>query len=160
MPIGPLALTAALRAEIEHAGSISFARFMEQALYHPEHGYYSSGRAVLGRAGDYFTSVSVGPLFGRLLAGQFAEMWAALTRRDDFVIVEQGAHGGEFAHDVLSAARREHPDFFGALRYLIIEPFPVLQRRQATALAEFSDKVDMATLLGRDAAFPRRPFLE
>lgn len=119
-----------------------FARFMEQALYHPEHGYYSSGRAALGRRGDYFTSVSVGPLFGHLLAAQFAEMWEALGRSDDFTIVEQGAHGGEFAHDVLSAAQREHADFFGALRYRIVEPFPILQQRQAITLAKLADKAE------------------
>ncbi len=114
---------------------------MEQALYHPAHGYYSSGRAALGRAGDYFTSVSVGPLFGRLLAAQFAEMWEALGRADDFTIVEQGAHDGQFAHDVLSAAQREHADFFAALRYRIVEPFPALRERQATTLANFADKI-------------------
>ena len=38
---------------------------MDAALYHPNWGYYSSGREIIGRRGDYFTSVSVGPLFGR-----------------------------------------------------------------------------------------------
>ncbi len=131
-----------VRDAIRARGPVTFAWFMEQALYHPAHGYYGSGRAALGRAGDYFTSVSVGPLFGRLLAGQFAEMWETLGRRDDFVIVEQGAHGGEFAHDVLSAARREYPDFFATLRYRIVEPFPVLQQRQTIVLAEFADKIE------------------
>lgn len=114
---------------------------MEQALYHPEHGYYSSGRARIGRAGDYFTSVSAGPLFGRLLAAQFAEMWERLGRGADFAIVEQGAYGGELAQDVLSAARSEHADFFAALSYRIVEPFPSLQQRQAAHLAVFHDKI-------------------
>jgi len=60
---------------------------MEQALYHPEDGYYSSGRAAIGRRGDYFSNVSVGPLFGKLLAAQFEEMWEALGRPDNFFIV-------------------------------------------------------------------------
>ncbi len=114
---------------------------MEQALYHPEHGYYTSGRAALGRAGDYFTSVSVGPLFGRLLALQFAEMWERLQRPTDFSIVEQGAHHGHFAHDVLTAARHEHTPFYSALRYQIVEPFPSLAKQQAHTLAEFPDKL-------------------
>jgi SAM-dependent MidA family methyltransferase len=141
MPTGDPDLVDFLRAAIRREGPITFARFMEQALYHPQHGYYSAGRATIGRGGDYFTSVSVGPLFGRLLAAQFAEMWEALGRVTDFTIVEQGAHSGDFAHDVLSAAQHEHADFFDALHYRIIEPFPVLRTRQTTALATFAGKV-------------------
>ena len=114
---------------------------MKQALYHPAHGYYSSGRSAIGRRGDYFTNVSVGPLFGRLLAAQFAEMWEKLGKIDNFVIVEQGAHHGDFARDVLEAARERAPEFFQALKYCIVEPFPVLQDRQSQALKEFAEKV-------------------
>ncbi|HAK07298.1 MAG TPA: hypothetical protein DCO65_08565, partial [Spartobacteria bacterium] len=46
-----------IRAEIAKRGHVSFAWFMQQALYHFEHGYYSSGRASIGRRGDYFTNV-------------------------------------------------------------------------------------------------------
>src|SRR4030095_6904464 len=67
-----------IRAEIGANGPISFARFMELALYHPEHGYYGSGRASIGRRGDFFTNVSVGPLFGKLVAAQFCEIWEKL----------------------------------------------------------------------------------
>jgi SAM-dependent MidA family methyltransferase len=115
---------------------------MEQALYHPEHGYYSSDRCAIGRRGDYFTSVSVGPLFGQMLAAQFAEIWETLDRPNDFVIVEQGAHHGEFATDVLQAARARNPDFFAALRYRIIEPFPVMRRRQEGVLRPFAAKTE------------------
>ena len=128
-------------AEIAQNGPVTFAWFMEQALYHPEHGYYSSGRAKIGRGGDYFTSVSVGPLFGRLMAAQFAEIWDALGRPTDFTIVEQGAHGGEFAHDVLAAAQERTPEFFEALQYQIVEPFSVLEARQRQALADYNTKL-------------------
>ena len=114
---------------------------MEQALYHREHGYYSGGRAAIGRQGDYITNVSVGPLFGQLLAAQFAEMWERLGKIDNFVIVEQGAHHGDFARDVLDAARSRFPEFFSALRYRIVEPFPPLQDRQSQTLSEFGDRV-------------------
>jgi len=90
-----------IRAEIEKRGPVSFAWFMHQALYHPEHGYYSSGRCAIGRKGDYFTNVSVGPLFGQLLGAQLAEIWERLGKIDNFMIVEQGAHDGRFARDVL-----------------------------------------------------------
>jgi SAM-dependent MidA family methyltransferase len=126
---------------VRKQGPQSFAWFMEQALYHPEHGYYSSGQAAIGRRGDYFTNVSVGPLFGQLLAAQFAEMWERLGKIDNFTIVEQGAHGGDFARDVLDATRERFPEFFFALRYRIAEPFPVLKDRQSQTLKDFGDRV-------------------
>jgi len=126
---------------IRARGPQPFAWFMEQALYHPVHGYYSSDRAEIGRRGDYFTNVSVGPLFGQLLAAQFAEIWERLGKADNFTIVEQGAHHGEFALDVLDSARRRFPEFFAALRYQLVEPFPKLQDRQSQTLREFGDRV-------------------
>ena len=119
---GNLALIDIIRAEIKDRGPQSFAWFMEQALYHPEHGYYSSGRCAIGRHGDYFTNVSVGPLFGRLLTAQFVEIWKQLGETDNFVIVEQ--------------------DFFAAFRYRIVEPFPILQDRQSQTLQSFRDKAE------------------
>ncbi|CAN5474185.1 SAM-dependent methyltransferase [soil metagenome] len=138
---GDAALTYLIRRRIAAAGPVPFAWFMEQALYHPEHGYYSSGRAAIGRGGDYFTNVSVGPLFGRLMEAQFAEMWTLLGAPEEFVIVEQGAHDGQFAHDVLATAETVHPAFFGALRYRIVEPFPILRARQIETLTPFKERV-------------------
>jgi SAM-dependent MidA family methyltransferase len=131
-----------MRETIRARGPQPFAWFMEQALYHPKHGYYGSGRAVIGRRGDYFTNISVGPLFGRLLAAQFVEIWERLGKIDNFIIAEQGAHDGQFARDVLEALREISPEFFSALRYRIIEPFPVLQDRQSQTLESFRDHVD------------------
>jgi len=139
---GNLALIRVIRAEIEKHGPVSFAWFMQQALYHPEHGYYSSGRCAIGRHGDYFTNVSVGPLFGQLLAAQLAEIWGRLGNPDKFVVVEQGAHHGEFARDVLESARKQWPNFFAALRYRIVEPFSILQDRQSQTLQSLADKVE------------------
>ena len=147
MTSGDPALIELLRAEIREHGPVPFAGFMEQALYHPEHGYYSSGRAAIGRRGDYFTNVSVGPIFGQLLAAQFAEIWQRLGQIGNFAIVEQGAHHGDFARDVLAWARERFPKFFAALRYRIVEPFPILQDRQSAAVAEFRDKVEWTTSL-------------
>ncbi|MGI8890614.1 MAG: class I SAM-dependent methyltransferase [Chthoniobacterales bacterium] len=135
-------LVGIIRDAIRRGGSVSFAWFMEQALYHPEHGYYSSGKCAIGRGGDYFTSVSVGPLFGIILAGQFAEIWQLLGRPEDFVLVEQGAHHGEFATDVLESARARAPEFFANLHYRIVEPFDVLRRRQEGVLRQFVGKVE------------------
>jgi SAM-dependent MidA family methyltransferase len=146
-------LTELIRQTIRAHGPHSFAWFMQQALYHPEHGYYSSGKCALGRHGDYFTNVSVGPLFGRLLAAQFTEMWEQLGDIDNFVIVEQGAHHGDFARDVLESLHKSRPDFFAALRYRIIEPFPILRDRQLQTLAGFEGKIEW-----RDSIDALEPF--
>jgi SAM-dependent MidA family methyltransferase len=147
MLAGDQALTDFIRRRIRRHGPVTFEWFMAQALYHPELGYYSSGRCAIGRRGDYFTNVSVGPLFGRLLAAQFAEMWESLGRPEDFIIVEQGAHHGDFARDVLEALRERAPDFFPALRYWIVEPFPILRERQRETVRDFGDKLTWAKSL-------------
>lgn len=109
---------------------MTFHDFMARALYDPEHGYYASGRARIGRKGDYFTSVSVGPLFGALLARQFAEVWEKLGRPEDFTLVEQGAHDGTLAADVLAALPPGMP-----ARLTIVEPFAHWRALQRTKLA-------------------------
>ena len=94
---GNPSLIAALRREIAAAGGrITFARFMELALYHPQFGYYRTGQTRIGRHGDFFTSVSVGPVFGRILARQFRH-WNA-------PVFEFGGRHGQLRHDVLAAA--------------------------------------------------------
>jgi SAM-dependent MidA family methyltransferase len=123
-------LTEKLRAEIAAHGPLLFRDFMARALYDPEHGYYASGRARIGRKGDYFTSVSVGPLFGTLLARQFAEVWEKLGRPADFTLIEQGAHDGTLAADILAALPAEMP-----ARLTIIEPSPHWRAAQQQKLA-------------------------
>jgi SAM-dependent MidA family methyltransferase len=131
-----------IRSEIRNRGPQPFSWFMEQALYHPEHGYYSSGRCAIGRQGDYFTNVSIGPLFGQLMTAQFGEIWEQLGELDNFIVVEQGAHDGQFAHDVLESAQSRAPEFFEALDYRIIEPFPILRERQSQMLEPFRNKIE------------------
>lgn len=131
MQTGDPQLIAIVRAAIAAAGPLPFARFMELALYHPRHGYYAGGRARLGREGDYFTNVSVGPLFGRLLARQFAAWQRALGGRR-VAVVEQGAHDGRFARDLLGAWCG------GPIGYTIVEPHPALAARQRHVLAPFT----------------------
>ena len=74
-------LEAIIRAEIERAGPITFARFMELTLYHPQLGYYvggEGGREPVGWAGDFFTSGDVSPLWGWAIAKQIHQFWQAL----------------------------------------------------------------------------------
>jgi SAM-dependent MidA family methyltransferase len=116
---------------------IPFRRFMELALYHPELGYYASGRASVGKEGDFFTSVSVGRIYGRLLAAVCREVWERLKRPEEFTIVEQGANDGNMAADILGAVAENEDPFHKALRYLIVEPFPVNEEKQRQKLAPF-----------------------
>ncbi len=146
------ALFEILQAEIARSGPIPFRQFMERALYDPTHGYYASGRAAIGQNGDFLTSVSVGPLFGRLLAVQFEEMWERLDRPARFEVVEQGANTGEFAQDVLSVAE-SRPEFFAALRYTIVEPFEMNATRQRERLARFAGQVTWSASLEALAPF-------
>jgi len=125
-----------LKQEISSRGPISFARFMEVALYHPEHGYYArADRASrTGKKGDFFTSVSVGSLFGRLLARQFEAWWRSDGTPGTFRIVEAGGMDGALAKDVLQSATTDFPAFRKAMRYTIVEPLPSLKALQQRTL--------------------------
>ena len=69
-----------ISAKVRAEGAIPFARFMELALYCPDCGFYEKEKDNIGKRGDFFTSVSVGELFGQLLAFQFSD-W--LTTKDE-----------------------------------------------------------------------------
>ena len=117
-------------------GVIPFRRFMEMALYHPDHGYYASGKANVGKGGDFFTSVSVGAIYGRILASICREVWERLGRPVEFTIVEQGANDGAMAADILRAICGAEDDLSRSLRFLIVEPFEVNRNRQQGKLKE------------------------
>jgi SAM-dependent MidA family methyltransferase len=111
-----------------------FSRYMDLALYDPREGYYTSGRAAVGREGDFFTSVSIGPVFGAVLAGQFLEMWEVLGRPPEFRLVEQGANDGRLSSDILKALS-ETP--LAGVPLTIIEPASILREKQAATLEGF-----------------------
>ncbi len=120
---------------------------MELALYCPLCGYYEQEADNVGRRGDFFTSVSVGGLFGELLAFQFAE-WLTppgtcgeLLTDSGIQIVEAGAHDGRLAQDILSWLRLQRPDLFARLQYWIIEPSTRRQDGQRGRLCEFEQQV-------------------
>jgi SAM-dependent MidA family methyltransferase len=136
--------------EIHASGSISFARFMQLALYCPVYGYYEKEEDITGRRGDFFTSVSVGPLFGELLASQFAH-WLEEVKtggaggaRRPLHWVEAGAHDGSLANDILKWLREWRPALFSRLEYWIVEPSPRRQASQRNALRDFAGRVRWA----------------
>ena len=108
-----------LAERIRRFGPITFADYMRECLYHPVHGYY--GKAESKRFADYYTSVDVHPIFARLLARQFAEMWESLGRPAEFMLVEAGAGVGRFATQVLDFCSVKLPALYAALRYVAVE---------------------------------------
>ncbi len=143
--------------EVRQHGVLPFARFMELALYCPLCGYYEQEADNVGRRGDFFTSVSVGSLFGELLAFQFAEWLSAFGTRGGpptdggIQVVEAGAHDGRLAQDIMGWLRLRRPDLFATLQYWIIEPSTRRQKWQRGRLREFQQQVrwfpDVASLL-------------
>jgi SAM-dependent MidA family methyltransferase len=121
---------------IRTSGPISFAEFMELSLYHPQLGYYARAAQRTGRAGDFFTSVDVGALFGELLAKQFAEMFrvmqAAASQPVD--LIEAGAGNGRLSRDVLDAAQRFDPDFYESIRLSLVERSAAARAAQMNTL--------------------------
>ena len=97
-----------LIARIRADGPITFAAYMEACLYDPEYGYYSGG--LDRRRADYYTSVDVSPVFGRLLARQLEEMWRALDR-PQFAIVEGGAAPVRWRSKYLISPKSGCPSF-------------------------------------------------
>jgi len=133
---------AVIREEISKSGAISFARFMELALYCPETGYYERKKDNVGRRGDFITSVSVGSLFGELLAFQFAEWLAELPAAEGRpAMVEAGAHDARLARDILTWLGTHRAELFDGMEYVIVEPSPNRRRWQEETLAGFSSKV-------------------
>ena len=96
-----------LRREIRERGPISFARFMDLALHHPELGYYACGPARIGPAGDFVTASDAGSAFGRALARQIVEVDHVLGHPDPLDVVEFGAGHGRLARDVLEALEND-----------------------------------------------------
>jgi SAM-dependent MidA family methyltransferase len=95
---------------------------MALALYAPDKGYYSGRPRRIGRQGDFYTAVSVGPLYGKLIAEQAARIWASGGRPTPFVLAEQAAHDGQLMADMLTEITARHPEMAAALEVILIEP--------------------------------------
>ena len=119
---------------------ITFAEYMDLALYHPQYGYYNSDRLKIGAKGDFFTSSSLGKDFGELLATQLVQMWQILGQPADFVLVEMGAGEGFLANDILVYLESQYPDFLANLEYLIIEKSEKLIYKQRHLWQKWLDK--------------------
>ena len=137
----PANATTALRKIIHERSPLSFAEFMELCLYHPEHGYYAKEPKQVGRAGDFFTSVSSGPLFGRLIAEKIASWWREETITGPWRILEPGPNNGDLARDILTHLQTHHPNVASELTYVTLDPLPLPRTFQQKALASFGAQV-------------------
>jgi SAM-dependent MidA family methyltransferase len=122
-------LVARLRAH----GPISFADYMETALFDPDDGYYTR-HASLGFDGDYVTSVDLGPAFGRSLARAVADLWTLLGKPAPWDLVEAGAGRGILMRDLLAGLERERADAARSARPAIVEVSPRMRAQQSLAL--------------------------
>lgn len=137
MPLGQPGLVAKLVARIEREGPITFADFMEAALYDPDFGYYTTSGPRIGFDGDYCTSPDIHPIFAELLGRQIAQAAEAVIPSGDFTIVEMGGGKGFLAGNLLNAYRRDCPALLNRVRYILVERSPAmvaLQQRHLDAL--------------------------
>jgi len=115
-----LELEAEIQRRIQAKGRITFAEFMDLALFWPRGGYYASPDRI-GAAGDFYTAPGAHPAFGALLAVQLHQMWQDLDRPRLFHVVEMGAGGGLLCRDILTYSANLPDDFVDSLRYLCLD---------------------------------------
>jgi SAM-dependent MidA family methyltransferase len=126
------ALLALICAEIgqQSTHTISFARYMELALYQPGLGYYSGGATKLGKDGDFTTAPEMCPLFGQALARSASTLLPERPMR----ILELGAGSGQLAHDFLKQCQSLGLEI---QQYAILELSGSLRARQQAILHQF-----------------------
>jgi SAM-dependent MidA family methyltransferase len=138
--IGHPRLVDKLVARIKRDGPLSFADFMEAALYDPEFGYYMTPGPRIGREGDYYTSLDAHPIFAELIGRQVAQAAEAISSSGDFTIAEMGAGKGLLARHLLDSCRRNNPAFLSRIRYILIERSPAMIAAQQEHLRPLLDE--------------------
>ena len=131
--------------KIAARGGVPFPEYLDIVLYDKQRGYYAKSQDQVGSEGDFYTSVSVGPMFGRLLARRFVKGWDDAGNPHTWRILEIGAHDGKLAADILSEIRAFRPDAWQALEYAIAEPLPRLRDSQEKRLAGLATKLRIVT---------------
>lgn len=134
-----------IKDRIKAKGPMTFESFMAMALYHPGLGYYASPGTEIGRAGDFYTSPHLHPIFGAMLGRQAEEMWEVMGKPSEFTIVEAGGGRGWLARDLLDHLRGR--DICDSLSYVMVELNPEMKERQATLLKDHAATVEWADAL-------------
>ena len=127
-----MTLTDLLRRHIIVEGPISIASYMQEALWHPEFGYYTM-RDPLGAGGDFVTAPEISQMFGEVLGLCLAQTWMDQGRPAPFTLAELGPGRGTLMADILRATRSV-PGFSASADIIFLENSPVLREIQAEAL--------------------------
>jgi SAM-dependent MidA family methyltransferase len=136
------ALQRIIDERIAAKGGITVAEYMELALYHPQHGYYASRAQRSGRAGDFYTSVDAGPLFGACIAQFLNSRLHQITNSPTaFDLVEVAAGNGRLSRDILDAAEREYPNVYSAVHLHLVERSPEARAAQRETLGPHARKL-------------------
>jgi len=121
---------------------ISYAQYMELALYHPEEGYYIKERQKIGKKGDFYTSSNVADVFGKLIGKWFAKNSGTLGLPP--CVCEIGAGNGRFARAFIQGWNELNDE---RLSYWIVEASPYHRKLQAAEL----DGLENVDILHADA---------
>ena len=156
LPASDPSLVERIREEIRRNGPMSFARFVELALYDPEAGYYTANRGSdeaatgPGRGGDFLTAPEGHPIFGWAMARHLESVWEALDRPARFVVREHGAGTGALAAGILDGLRRSASPLLDAIRYQATDA-------SAARLAALGGRIGELGLDDRLEPFDARP---
>ncbi|MBI5343865.1 MAG: SAM-dependent methyltransferase [Deltaproteobacteria bacterium] len=112
---------------IGEKGPITFAEFMDVALFWKDGGYYTCARTMWGERGDYITAIDMSPAFSKVIAGTIHEMWESLLRPDTFELVEVGAGRGWLSKGIDGTLKETAPELHKALRIRLVEKNPFLR---------------------------------
>ena len=137
-------LGALLAEEIRREGPLPFRRFMDAALYHPQHGYYRRARDPFGKTGDFFTAEQIQPVFGILMAARVRQLYKEMGSPRDFTVVELGA------------GRREMAEAFSEWRYVPVDIGSGAPPERLVGVVfsnEFFDALPVDVVVFRDGAF-------
>jgi NADH dehydrogenase [ubiquinone] 1 alpha subcomplex assembly factor 7 len=146
-----------LRRRLRLTGPMTVAAFMQEALLHPEHGYYRR-QPALGASGDFVTAPEISQMFGELLGLWCLDYWERMGAPDPFLLVELGPGRGTLIADALRATRLR-PAFHKALRLHLVEASPLLRRRQSEALTPFAEQIAPAQWHDALTDLPDAPLL-
>ena len=116
----PNHLSEIIKLRIRDNGPITFAEFMELALYHPEHGYYSSSKTTIGKEGDFYTSPHVHTAYGSIVGNFIIKSFKNIDE-ESLSIVELGAGKGLLALDILNHIKSDYPEYYKYLNYHVVE---------------------------------------
>lgn len=128
---------------IRTKGMITFAEFMETALYWPDGGYYTGDSGVWGGSGDYVTNLDMGPVFSRLIAGQVHEMWTCLGSAPGFELIEAGAGRGWLSKGILRAIDASYPDLGRVIKGRLVERNANLRQPPVDRISWHADIKDL-----------------